>query len=325
MVDLTTATVTIPEVTSSEPVTPTWPLEPEASVPPEAPVVEATTTEAPPTEAPPTEAPPTEAPPTEAPPSTPSWMPGDGAGSQRGGAGAGSSGGGTAIPRGALEGLRRLSAARPGGSGGGRGRPSRRGDSGGGGRIDLRNSWQILAGSILIPLGVVFILIAWYGAAHTAYVQQQIPYLVSGSFVGLGCLVLGGLLYWAHWLYRIYDQADLHHDEQLRVLETMTRALTERVGTLENGRGSAAVGGGGYSTGEPTSPGVASTSLPPPPSAGASGVTSTGSVSYVVTPAGTVYHLPSCPVVAHHSEGLRVLGAAGVVDMEPCRICLGTP
>ncbi|MHB8439366.1 MAG: hypothetical protein ACYDD4_09415 [Acidimicrobiales bacterium] len=185
--------------------------------------------------------------------------------------------------------------------GGGRSRPPRRRNNGGAsGGIDLRNTWQILAGSILIPLGVVFILKAWYGAAHTAYVQQQIPYLVSGSFVGLGCLVLGGLLYWAHWLYRLYDQADLHHDEQLKMMEQLIRAVGEH-------------GAGG-----------AAGLLPAPPSA--SQMVDTGETpstpQYVVTPTGSVYHLPTCAVVSHHSEGLRVLGSGGVVDMEPCRICM---
>ena len=48
------------------------------------------------------------------------------------------------------------------------------------------------------------------------------------------------------------------------------------------------------------------------------------SSSYVVTPTGSVYHHPACPIIAHHSEGLRVLGPGAVVDLEPCRICLPT-
>ena len=212
------------------------------------------------------------------------------------------------VPRSALDGLRRLQSRRAGPGGGGRRpRPPKRGDAPGSGRIDLRNTWQIMVGSILVPLGIVFILIAWYGAAHTAYVQQQIPYLVSGSFVGLGCLVLGGLLYWAHWLYRIYDQADLHHEEQLRVLESLTKAIAERVGVPSPAAAAEPV----------TDPGgvapVTAGHLPP----------TSGSPSYVVTPSGSVYHLPSCPVVAHHTEGLRVLGPGAVADLEPCRICLG--
>ena len=90
---------------------------------------------------------------------------------------------------------------------------------------DLRNGWQVLAGSVLIPLGVVLILIAWYGAAHARVVQQQIPYLVSGSFVGLGCMVLGGFFFFGHWLYRMYDQAGLHHEEQMRALERRSQPV----------------------------------------------------------------------------------------------------
>ncbi|HEX4864153.1 MAG TPA: hypothetical protein VFV02_08780, partial [Acidimicrobiales bacterium] len=83
-------------------------------------------------------------------------------------------------------------------------------------RFDIRNTWQVLAGSILIPVGVASIILAWYGAAHARVDQQQIPYMVSGGFLGLGAIVAGALMYWAHWLYRIYDQADLHHHQLMR-------------------------------------------------------------------------------------------------------------
>ncbi len=209
---------------------------------------------------------------------------------------------------------RRLLPRRPGGEGSG---------------VDLRNTWQVVAGSILVPLGVVLILIAWYGAAHTAYVQQQIPYLVSGSFAGLGCIVLGGLFYWAHWLYRLYDQADHHHEEQLQAMQMTLRAIADR---LPGGNGwvSPHVAGpeGGPFQGQ-AQPQPQPQGYPPAPGRPEAGAahdasSSAGPVSatYVVTSAGTVYHLPSCPIIAHHTEGLRVLGAGAVVEMEPCRICM---
>ncbi|MGH9029754.1 MAG: hypothetical protein ACRDV4_09090 [Acidimicrobiales bacterium] len=172
-------------------------------------------------------------------------------------------------------------------------------------RIDLRNTWQVVAGSILVPLGVVFILIAWYGAAHTPYVQQQIPYLVSGSFAGVACMVLGGLLYWAHWLYRIYDQADHHHEEQLQVMQQTLRVMAEQMsrGTRD----------GWSDAGSPTAGRAVA--------AGAALDTSMGR-TFVATQGGSVYHDPSCPVVAHHAEGLRVLGEGAPEGIEPCRICL---
>ncbi len=208
-----------------------------------------------------------------------------------------------ATSRSPLQGLRALSRPRSKGGGGG-GRRSRPTSSGGAGGVDVRNTWQIVAGSILIPLGVVFILMAWYGSAHTAYVQQQIPYLVSGSFAGLACIVLGGLLYWAHWLYRMYDQADMHHEEQLQVLVQTLRAVTERLGDVDTRSASSLAGAAGE------------LGLPPPPAL------PTRTSGYVATMTGSVYHLPSCPVVAHHPEGLRTLGTGDLSGLEPCRICL---
>ncbi|MHB8328399.1 MAG: hypothetical protein ACYDD6_02015 [Acidimicrobiales bacterium] len=242
-----------------------------------------------------------------APDMSPGWPDAGPGGAHNGDAEASSSPSGA--PKSALAGLRGLAGPKFRGAGGGGPRsPRRPGGGGGGGGIDLRNTWQILLGSIMVPVGIVFILISWYGAAHTPYVQQQIPYLVSGSFVGLGFLILGGLLYWAHWLYRIYDQADLHHEEQLRVFEQTLKMMAERTAPpasqpMAPPPGQSPAAPGGYSP-------------PPPPPA------SSEAPSYVVTPSGSVYHAPSCPVIVHHTEGLRVLGPGAVADMDPCRICL---
>jgi hypothetical protein len=190
------------------------------------------------------------------------------------------------------------------------------GGSGGGGhtrmarwaeKYDVRNSWQVIAGAILIPLGVVFILLGWYGAAHARVVQQQIPYMVSGSFVGLGCMIVGGLLFWGHWLYRIYDQADLHHEEQQRVLETIAAALLAGRGV--DGAGVASVLGGSLGG---AAGGVAGAAEPAP-------------TAYYATASGTVYHRADCAVIAHHPDDLRVLGPDGVVGLRPCQICSPGP
>jgi hypothetical protein len=163
---------------------------------------------------------------------------------------------------------------------------------------DLRNTWQVLAGSVLIPLGVILILIAWYGAAHARVVQQQIPYLVSGSFVGLGCMVLGGFFFFSHWLYRMYDQAGLHHEEQMRVLEAIAAG---------------AAGASWRAAGAPGAAGVPLTVTP--------GTVTGGLDSFYATGTGTVYHRADCAVIAHHPDDLRVLGADGLTGMLPCQIC----
>jgi hypothetical protein len=148
--------------------------------------------------------------------------------------------------------------------------------------FDLRNSWQVAAGAILMPLGLFVILLGWYGAAHARVVQQQIPYLVSGSFVGLGLMIVGGLMFWAHWLYRIYDQADLHHRE---LLEALTQFA-----------------GGGSSNGN---------------AAASSGGTAR---RFVATGNGTNFHRTDCSVVARRS-GLRTVTEAQAAKLQPCRIC----
>jgi hypothetical protein len=153
-------------------------------------------------------------------------------------------------------------------------------------RLDVRNSWQVVAGSILIPLGVVFILLAWYGAAHARVEQQQIPYMVSGSFAGLGCMVVGGLLYWGHWLYRMYDQAALHHEEQQQLMVELLKAIAA---------GSAvSVPGANVGVIEQT---------------------------YMATTSGTVYHRAECPVIAHHANETRTITASSLGGLRPCQIC----
>jgi len=191
-------------------------------------------------------------------------------------------------------GIRRLL---PGGRGGGGGRPTGGGGDEGQPKLDLRNTWQVAAGAILIPLGVIFILLGWYGAAHARVVQQQIPYMVSGSFIGLGCMVLGGLFFWGHWLYRVWDQADLHHEEQMRVLEELVRVL-----------------GGNDGSRVPQAVDVE-------PGAEAAATPSRSSGPFYSTASGTVYHQADCPIIAHHPNDLHVLGASALAALRPCQIC----
>ena len=161
------------------------------------------------------------------------------------------------------------------------------------GGLDLRNTWQVVAGAILLPLGIATILLGWSGAAHGRVEQQQIPYLISGGLLGLAGVIIGGFFFWAHWLYRIYDQADLHHEEAMRQQAELIRALLQL-----RGEGVAA-------------PAVAKATA-------AAGATST---KFVATRSGTSVHRPDCSLIANRSGQLRTVSAAEAARMKPCRVC----
>jgi hypothetical protein len=157
------------------------------------------------------------------------------------------------------------------------------------GGLDLRNTWQVVAGAILLPLGIAVILLGWSGAAHGRVEQQQIPYLISGGLLGLASVIIGGFFFWAHWLYRIYDQADVHHEEAMRQQAELIRALLQLRGA------------------EPAAAAAA-----------AAGATPT---TLVATRTGTTVHRPDCSLIASRGGQLRRLSAAEAARMKPCRAC----
>jgi len=72
-----------------------------------------------------------------------------------------------------------------------------------GDRFALLQMVLFWAGAILLPLGLVVIVLGWYGAANTPYQYDQMSYLVSGGLLGLGLTFVGGFLYFGAWLARI--------------------------------------------------------------------------------------------------------------------------
>src|SRR5437588_9816130 len=62
--------------------------------------------------------------------------------------------------------------------------------------------WVLIAGAIMVPLGIALIILGWYGAAHKALVIQQFPYLLSGGLLGLGLMIHGRLAYFGYWISR---------------------------------------------------------------------------------------------------------------------------
>ena len=60
-----------------------------------------------------------------------------------------------------------------------------------------------VAGAVMLPLGIIVIVLGWYGASHSPYDYDQMSYLISGGVLGLALTFCGGFLYFGAWLARI--------------------------------------------------------------------------------------------------------------------------
>jgi hypothetical protein len=144
------------------------------------------------------------------------------------------------------------------------------------------------AGSILFPTGIIVIVLGWYGAAHTSYGFEQVPYLISGGILGGALTVVGGFLYFGYWIARLVQES---RRERTELSELLTR-LDNRLATLEA---------------------VATGTLP----AAANG--SARATGLVATATGTLVHRPDCPLVVGKT-GLRAVDP-GERGLKGCKVC----
>ncbi|MEY2432892.1 MAG: hypothetical protein QOC92_2617 [Acidimicrobiaceae bacterium] len=141
----------------------------------------------------------------------------------------------------------------------------------------------LTVGSILMPLGLVLVLLGWYGASHTARVFEQIPYMVSGGLLGIVLVIAGGFCYFGFFLARLLATSREMLDSLLR--------LEERFESV------------GLSAESPVERGAR---LP--------------LVVLVATRNGAMFHRPDCPTVAGKAPAeLRSVRATD--GLTPCRIC----
>jgi hypothetical protein len=137
------------------------------------------------------------------------------------------------------------------------------------------------AGAILLPLGLVVIVLGWYGVANTPFGYDQQSYMISGGFGGLALCFVGGFLYFGAWLARI---AEDNREASKRLADTLLvlAEVTARVAALDD-KG-----------------------------------TDIGAM-HVVAGGGTTMHRRDCSLIAHR-EDLKPVGdrTEGLV---PCRVC----
>jgi hypothetical protein len=81
----------------------------------------------------------------------------------------------------------------------------------------------LVLGGIIAPLGLVVVVLGWWGASNTPYDFEQVPYLISGGLLGLGLVFLGGFFYFAHWITQLVKE----QREQSAAILTALQRLVE--------------------------------------------------------------------------------------------------
>lgn len=151
----------------------------------------------------------------------------------------------------------------------------------GAGRLALGERSLMVAGGVIAPLGIMVVLLGYWGASHTPYTFEQTPYLISGGLLGLGLVFLGSFLYFTHWLTQLVKE---HRAQSSAIIDALQR-LQEEVA-----RGSDTLPVAGEAAG----------------------------ASLVATARGTMAHLRDCVVVAG-KPNLRAVEATN--GLTACRLC----
>jgi hypothetical protein len=159
----------------------------------------------------------------------------------------------------------------------------------GGASVQLSERILLVLAGIVAPLGVVMVFLGWWGAAHSPYLFEQVPYLISGGLIGLSFVFLGSFFYFAHWMTQLVKE---HRVQSVALLEAVQR-LQDEV---------AAVGGGRVS-----GAGLNGHAAPP-----------VDDEPLVATLRGTMAHRAGCAVVAGKPDLRSVTAADGLTS---CRLC----
>jgi hypothetical protein len=93
-----------------------------------------------------------------------------------------------------------------------------------------------IGGGALIPLGILFIVLGWWGASDTVLVDEQVSYLISGGLLGLALVIAGACLYMRYWLARQRYWLARATLEQREQSEQLVAALDRIEAVLRTGR-----------------------------------------------------------------------------------------
>jgi hypothetical protein len=152
-------------------------------------------------------------------------------------------------------------------------------------RVRWSDTWLLVIGSALVPLGIGLILLGWYGSAQTTLDWEQTPYLISGGILGLGIVGIGTWLFFAYWLTRLVRSSEASARREAEHQYKVESLLAE----IAAGQRAASHGG--------------------------------RAEELVTTPGGTMLHRIDC-VAMRGQEVVRPRSKAG---LELCGICRPTP
>jgi hypothetical protein len=153
------------------------------------------------------------------------------------------------------------------------------------GRVRSVDGLLAVVAAVLLPLGLVVILLGWYGASHTPYLFEQVPYLISGGLIGLGLVLTGGLLYFGSWIARSAAQQQRTGEELTGLLKEIRDELRAR---------------------------------PAVEAATPTRKAANGKGEFVATAKGSMLHRPDCSVVVGRDDLHAVSGDGG---LQPCGLC----
>jgi hypothetical protein len=148
----------------------------------------------------------------------------------------------------------------------------------------------LFIGALCMPLGICLVVLGWWGAAHTPYNFEQVPYLISGMGLGIVVMLLGGFLFFGAWIARVALNTRRSADQMSRMMEAIVGAGAADITGVN--------GGDDAQTGRSLA----------------------RSERYVVTATGSMLHRADCPIVATR-DNLRDVPAKEQGDLKPCQIC----
>jgi hypothetical protein len=61
-------------------------------------------------------------------------------------------------------------------------------------RAFVRANARVLLAIGLLIVGIVIVLLGWYGAANTNILTEQVPYLISGGLLGMALIIIAAVI-----------------------------------------------------------------------------------------------------------------------------------